>query len=78
MAASLMFRALPLGCLAALALGGLPAQAQTPAWLAEATAQAQLSAGEVVMRSALGPGEASVEAAILVHATPLDSNTAHD
>jgi len=48
----------------------LPAQAQTPSWLADATAQAQLSAGEVVMRSELGPGEASVEAAILVHATP--------
>ena len=68
--ASFTFRALPLWGLASLALGGLPAQAQIPAWLADASAQAQLSAGEVVMRSELGPGEASVEAAILVHATP--------
>ena len=70
MATSFRFRALPLWGLASLALGSLAAQAQTPAWLADATAQAQLSAGQVVVRSELGRGEASVEAAILVHATP--------
>ncbi len=69
MAATFTLRTLPLWGMASVVLYGLPAQAQTPAWLADAAAQTQLSAGEVVIRSDLGPGQASVEAAILVHAT---------
>lgn len=70
MAASFTLKTLPLWGMASVALCGLPAQAQTPSWLAGTTAQAQLSAGEVVLHSDLGPSQASAEAAILVHATP--------
>ncbi len=68
MAASLTRRACALCGLAAAALYALAAQGQTPAWLADPGAQAQLSAGEVVIHSDLAPGQASVAAAILVHA----------
>ena len=67
-AASFTLRTLPLWGFASLALCGLQVQAQAPTWLADASSQAQLSAGEVVMRSELGAGQASVQAAILVHA----------
>ena len=69
MPAPLMLKTLPLWGLTSVALFCLSARAQTPAWLTDATAQAQLSAGEVVLRSELDPGQASVEAAIRVHAT---------
>jgi len=60
-------KALLLSGLASVALYCLPVRAQTPTWLDDPSSQAQLSAGEVVMRSELGPGQASVQAAILVH-----------
>lgn len=62
-------KTLPLWGLASAALFCLPARAQTASWLADATSEAQLSAGQVVIRTELGPGQASVEAAIRVHAT---------
>jgi ribosome-associated toxin RatA of RatAB toxin-antitoxin module len=54
---------------AALILPCHPARAGTPAWLAAAAAEAQLSAGQIVMRSELGSHEASAQAAVLVHAS---------
>jgi ribosome-associated toxin RatA of RatAB toxin-antitoxin module len=68
MTALFTHKALLLSGLASVALNCLPVRAQVPTWLADASSQAQLSAGEVVMRSELGPGQASVQAAILVHA----------
>jgi hypothetical protein len=68
MASSFMLRTLRLWGLLPVTLYGLSAQAEAPSWLAGAAAQAQLSAGEIVMHSELGPSQASAEAAILVHA----------
>lgn len=68
MAASFTFRTLALWGLASMALQASSAQAERPSWLADTGAQAQLSAGEVVIHSELGPARASAEAAILVRA----------
>lgn len=63
----------PLKALALVGLAsatlGVPVQAQTPSWLSDPAAQAQLSAGQVVIRSVLGPRQASARAAVRVHAT---------
>ena len=48
-----------------------PAADLSPSWIADDAVQTRLSAGEVVMRSALEARSASVKAAIRVHASPL-------